>query len=57
MIKDVSNSNIVDKFKLIHWLNIRKTTVEVLNNLLSNKINKKVSTQDFENLDYDMITE
>ncbi len=51
MSKDVSNSNIVDKFKLIHWLNIRKTTVEVLNNLLSNKINKKVSTEDFENLD------
>ena len=32
---------IVDKYRLIHWLNIRKTTVEVLNELLANKINQK----------------
>ena len=51
MSEHASNPNVVDKFKLIHWLNIRKTTVDVLNNLLSNKINKKVSTKDFENLD------
>ena len=33
---------LVDKYRLIHWLNIRKTTIEVLNELLANKINKKI---------------
>ena len=32
----------VDKYKLIHWLNVRKTTFEVLNQLLGNKINYKI---------------
>ncbi len=41
----------VDKYRLIHWLNIRKTTVDVLNELLSNKINKTISFDDFESLD------
>ena len=51
MSKLNSETKIVDKFKLIHWLNIRKTTIHVLNELLSNKINKKLSLEDFENLD------
>ena len=42
---------IVDKYKLIHWLNVRKTTVEELNKLLANKINQKISSDDFEDLD------
>ena len=42
---------LVDKYRLIHWLNIRKTTIEVLNELLANKINKKISLDDFENID------
>ena len=57
MIKHNSDSKIVDKFKLIHWLNIRKTTIEVLNDLLSHKINKKLSFEDFENLDLYTATE
>ena len=40
MIKTNSETKIVDKFRLIHWLNIRKTTIDVLNDLLSNKINR-----------------
>ena len=48
---DESSSTTVDKFRLIHWLNIRKTTIEVLNNLLSKKINKPISIKDFEDLD------
>ena len=36
------DGKVVDKYRLIHWLNIRKTTVEVLNQLLSNKINRKL---------------
>ncbi len=51
MSKLNSETKIVDKFRLIHWLNIRKTTIDVLNELLSNKINKKLSVEDFENLD------
>ncbi len=44
-------NKLVDKYRLIHWLNIRKTTIEVLNDLLANKINKKISLDDFENID------
>ena len=51
MTKLNEEDKIVDKYRLIHWLNIRKTTVEVLNELLINKINKKISFDDFENLD------
>ena len=50
MIKTNSETKIVDKFRLIHWLNIRKTTIDVLNDLLSNKINRKLSFDDFEDL-------
>ena len=46
MNKKISETKIVDKFRLIHWLNIRKTTVDVLNDLLSNKINRKLSFDD-----------
>ena len=45
-----NEGKVVDKFRLIHWLNIRKTTVEVLNKLLANKINQKISFNDFEEL-------
>ena len=36
------------KIKLNHWLNIRKTTIEVLNELLSKDLNYEIN---FENLD------
>ena len=49
--KITNETKIVDKFRLIHWLNIRKTTIDVLNQLLSNKINRKISLDDFEYLD------
>jgi hypothetical protein len=52
-----NEAKIVDKYRLIHWLNIRKTTVEVLNELLANKINHKISFNDFENLDLYTATE
>ncbi len=51
MSKITNETKIVDKFRLIHWLNIRKTTIDVLNQLLSNKINRKISFDDFEDLD------
>ena len=51
MSKITNETKIVDKFRLIHWLNIRKTTIDVLNQLLSNKINRKLSLDDFEYLD------
>ena len=35
--------NIIDRYKLIHWLNIRKTSFEVLNKNLSGKINTKIT--------------
>ena len=57
MSKTISETKIVDKFRLIHWLNIRKTTIEVLNELLSNKINRKLSFDDFEDLDMYTATE
>ena len=41
-------SNRIDKLKLNHWLNIRKMTVDVLNELLSKHLNFSVS---FDNLD------
>ena len=44
-------SNRIDKLKLNHWLNIRKTTVEVLNNLLSKHINHKIDINDLDKVD------
>ena len=44
-------SNRIDKLKLNHWLNIRKTTVEVLNALLSKDVNYKISLDDLNNID------
>lgn len=41
----------VDKFKLIHWLNVRKTTFEVLNQLLGNKINYKISRNNLDKIE------
>ena len=38
----------IDKIKLNHWLNIRKTTLSVLNEKLRRHSNFKI---DFENLD------
>ena len=43
--------NIIDKYKLIHWLNIRKTSFEVLNKNLSGKINKKITEKNLDELD------
>jgi len=57
MTKFNDDNKVVDKFRLIHWLNIRKTTVDVLNELLSNKINKTISIDEFENLDMYTATE
>ena len=34
--------NIIDRYKLIHWLNIRKTSFEVLNKNLSGKLIQKL---------------
>jgi len=50
MNKLSNETKVVDKFRLIHWLNIRKTTVEILNELLANKINQKISFHDFDGL-------
>ena len=44
-------SNRIDKLKLNHWLNIRKTTIDVLNELLSSHLNYKVSLDNLEKLD------
>ena len=41
----------LDNIKLNHWLNIRKTTVEVLNGLLKGKINFELSTDNLGQLD------
>ena len=41
-------SNRIDKIKLNHWLNIRKTTIHVLNKLLSKDLNYEIN---FDNLD------
>ena len=41
----------VDKFKLIHWLNVRKTTFEVLNQLIGNKINYKISRDNLDKIE------
>ena len=41
----------LDNIKLNHWLNIRKTTVEVLNGLLRGKINFELSTDNLVQLD------
>ena len=57
MSKKNNENKIVDKYRLIHWLNIRKTTIEILNELLSNKINRKITINDFEDLDMYTATE
>ncbi len=44
-------NNRIDKIKLNHWLNIRKMTIDVLNDLLSNHINLSVSFDNLDNLD------
>ena len=43
--------SIIDKYKLIHWLNIRKTSFDVLNNILSGKINKQISEKNLNEID------
>ena len=43
--------NKIDEVKLNHWLNIRKTTFEVLNNYLANRINFKISKNNYAKLD------
>ena len=44
-------NNRIDKLKLNHWLNIRKMTIDVLNDLLSNHINLSISFDNLDNLD------
>ena len=41
-------SNRVDKIKLNHWLNIRKTSLDVLNKRLEKHVNYEIT---FDNLD------
>ena len=43
--------NKIDEVKLNHWLNIRKTTFEVLNNCLADRINFKISKNNLAELD------
>ena len=43
--------NQIDRVKLNHWLNIRKTTFEVLNDYLAGKINFKISKNNLKELD------
>ena len=43
--------NQIDEVKLNHWLNIRKTTFEVLNDYLAGKINSKISKNNLKELD------
>ena len=43
--------NQIDRVKLNHWLNIRKTTFEVLNAYLAGKINFKISKNNLKELD------
>jgi len=45
------NSHYLDKVKLNRWLNIRKTTLDVLNKSLRNKINFKITFDNCETLD------
>ena len=44
--------NIIDKYKVIHWLNIRKTSFDVLNKNLLGKINTKITEKNLEDLDF-----
>ena len=44
-------SNQIDVVKLNHWLNIRKTTFNVLNNYLKGKINYKITKDNIDQLD------
>ena len=41
----------IDKFKLIHWLNVRKTSFDILNNSLLGKINTKITEINLDKLD------
>ena len=41
----------IDKLKLIHWLNVRKTTFDTLNEKLKDKINFSVSKDNLNELD------
>ena len=44
-------SNRIDKIKLNHWLNIRKTSLDVLNDLLSKHLNYTINFENLQNLD------
>lgn len=44
-------TNQIDEVKLNHWLNIRKTTFEVLNSYLADRINFKISKSNINELD------
>lgn len=43
--------NVIDKYKLIHWLNIRKISFDVLNKNLSDKINIRIDENNLEGID------
>ena len=44
-------SNRISRVKLNHWLNIRKTTLSVLNNLLKSHINFHLTLENLNQLD------
>ena len=50
-ILTMSKKRIIDKVKLIHWLNVRKTTFEYFNTKIKDKINFKLSLENLDQLD------
>ena len=47
----MSKKSIIDKVKLIHWLNVRKTTFEELNRNIRDSLNFKLSLENLDQLD------
>ena len=52
-LKDMSNR--IDRIKLNHWLNIRKTTIFVLNDLLKKDLNYELKFDNLDNVDQNII--
>ncbi len=47
----MKKNNLVDPLKIIHWLNVRKSTFDVLNAYLKNKINFVLNKENLSELD------
>ena len=47
----MKKNNSVDPLKIIHWLNVRKSTFDVLNSYLKDKINFVVNKENLDELD------